>query len=113
MSKELPKLVRDNIPDIIRAGGQECEIEILSSKDYIKALDAKLDEEVAEYHEDHSLEEIVDILEVVLSIVHARGYDKAKLIDTFASKEQEKGGFNKRILLKKIYNKEKKDEKIY
>ena len=104
----LPKLVRDKIPDIIRASGKECEIEILSSKEYIKALDAKLDEEVAEYHEDHSLEEIVDILEVVLSIVQARGYDRVKLVDIFTNKEQEKGGFFNRILLKEI--KEKKDD---
>lgn len=105
MDNNLPKLVRDNIPDIIRANGTECEIEILSDKDYIKALDAKLDEEVAEYHESHELEEIVDLLEVILSIARARGYDMTRLTEIFANKEKERGGFVKRILLKEIKEK--------
>lgn len=104
----LPKLVRDKIPDIIRASGKECEIEILSDEDYIKALDAKLDEEVAEYHESHSLEELADILEVILAISYARGYGGSALIDTNTDKRYERGGFGDRILLKEI--KEKKDE---
>ena len=104
----LPKLVRDRIPDIIRANGQECETEWLSdNKDYIKALDAKLDEEVAEYHESHSLDELVDILEVVVAIAYARGYGGYSLVDTRTDKLMAVGGFGKRILLKEI--KEKKD----
>jgi predicted house-cleaning noncanonical NTP pyrophosphatase (MazG superfamily) len=104
----LPKLVRDKIPDIIRASGKECEIEILSGEDYIKALDAKLDEEVAEYHESHSLEELADIFEVILAIAYARGYSGSALIDARTDKFTERGGFFKRILLKEI--KEKKDD---
>lgn len=39
------KLVRDKIPEIIEADGKTCEIEILSDDEYIKMVDAKLDEE--------------------------------------------------------------------
>lgn len=107
MNNNLPKLVRDKIPDIIRAGGQECEIEILSDEDYIKALDAKLDEEVAEYHENPSIEELVDLLEVILAITRARDFDINYLNHRFVEKAVERGSFKERILLKKIYEKEK------
>ena len=44
------KLVRDLIPDIIEESGNECRTRILSEEEYLKMLDAKLDEELAEYH---------------------------------------------------------------
>lgn len=34
MSKTYNKLVRDRIPDIIRASGRDCRIEVLSDEDY-------------------------------------------------------------------------------
>ena len=43
------KLVRDKIPEIIEADGKTCKTEILSDEEYLKMLDAKLDEELAEY----------------------------------------------------------------
>ena len=44
------KLVRDKIPEIIEADGKTCKIEILSDAKYLEMIDAKLDEELAEYH---------------------------------------------------------------
>lgn len=46
------KLVRDRIPEIIEASGKSCVTEILSDADYLELLDAKLDEELAEYYKD-------------------------------------------------------------
>ena len=43
------KLVRDKIPEIIEADGKVCRTHILSNEEYIVALEAKLNEEVAEY----------------------------------------------------------------
>lgn len=43
------KLVRDRIPEIIEASGKTCVTEILSDEAYLKMVDAKLDEEFAEY----------------------------------------------------------------
>ena len=48
------KLVRDRIPEIIKASGKNCSSEVLSDSDYRQMLDAKLLEEVAEYNESHS-----------------------------------------------------------
>ena len=43
------KLVRDRIPEIIESSGKTCTVEILSGEDYLRMVDAKLDEELAEY----------------------------------------------------------------
>ena len=72
--KEYHKLVRDKIPEIIEASGKACKTEILSDEDYLKMLDAKLDEELAEYHQDQSLEELADHLEVLITAADASGY---------------------------------------
>lgn len=40
------KLVRDRIPEMIEASGKICTIEILLDNDYLKMLDAKLDEDL-------------------------------------------------------------------
>ena len=72
--KQYHKLVRDQIPEIIKADGKICICETLSDKDYIYLLDQKLNEELAEYQESKSLEELADLLEVMQAVVKARGW---------------------------------------
>ena len=67
------KLVRDRIPEIIEASGNTCITEILSDSDYLRMIDAKLDEELAEYHKDQNIEELADLLEVIRAAAIARG----------------------------------------
>ena len=98
--KHYNKLVRDRIPEIIGSKGGKCEYEILSSEAYLEALEAKLDEEVAEYHENPCIEELVDIWTVLLSICHARKYDIAAASKMLIDKMCERGGFDKKIFLK-------------
>ena len=43
------KLVRDLIPEIIQSSGKACVTEVLFNEDYLRMVDAKLDEELAEY----------------------------------------------------------------
>ncbi len=52
------KLVRDRIPEIIAASGKACVTEVLSDEDYLKMVDAKLVEELAEYRKDQNIEEL-------------------------------------------------------
>ena len=59
------KLIRDKIPEIIEASGKTCETEILSDEEYLQRLDKKLDEELAEYHQEQNIEELADLLEVL------------------------------------------------
>ena len=56
MAIKYNKLVRDKIPEIIEASGKNCVTEILTDDQYLQMLDAKLDEELAEYHQEQNLE---------------------------------------------------------
>lgn len=96
------KLVRDNIPEIIRNSGKECDIEILSDEKYLQMVDAKLDEELAEYHKEQNLEELADLLEVLYTAANARGYSVEELESCRIKKQKERGGFGKKILLKEV-----------
>lgn len=102
MTIKYNKLVRDRIPEIIEASGKQCSIEILSSEKYLKMIDAKLDEELAEYHEDQNIEELADLLEVIYAAAKARGYTLEELEHVRAEKAAKRGGFEKRILLKEV-----------
>ena len=100
--KTYNKLVRDRIPAIIEATGAVCETEILSDTDYLRLLDAKLDEELAEYHQDQNLEELADLMEVIYACARARGYTVAELESVRAEKAAKRGGFDRKILLKTV-----------
>ena len=93
------KLVRDRIPEIIEASGKKCEWEILSDNEYLARLDEKLQEELAEYLEDKSLEELADLLEVLMAVAEARG-SMAQVEAIRVAKKAKRGGFEKKILLK-------------
>lgn len=99
------KLVRDKIPEIIEADGKACKTHILSNDEYIAALEAKLNEEVAEYQEDKNLEEMADVLEVLQAICVARGYSLAELEAMRAKKAEKRGGFNEKIFLEYVEEK--------
>ena len=96
------KLVRDKIPEIIEGQGKTCITEILSQDGYIQMVDEKLNEELAEYQESKSLEELADLLEVMEAAVKARGYTWEQLLVIRDDKRQKRGGFEKRILLKEV-----------
>lgn len=100
--KTYNKLVRDNIPAIIEAKGAACETEILSDADYLRLLDAKLDEELAEYRQDQSIEELADLLKVIYACAKARGYTVAELESVRAEKAAKRGGFDRKLLLKTV-----------
>lgn len=97
------KLVRDRIPEIIVTSGKNCKTEILSDEEYLRMLDAKLDEELAEYHKDQNIEELADLLEVIYAAAKARGHTVDQLEQIRAKKASERGVFEKRILLKEVY----------
>ena len=100
--KKYHKLVRDRIPEIIEADGKTCVTEILSDEDYLRMLDEKLNEELAEYQESKSLEELADLLEVMQAVVKARGWTPEQLEQVRAEKAAKRGGFEKRLLLLKV-----------
>ena len=96
------KLVRDRIPEIIEASGKTCVTEVLLPDAYLRALDAKLDEELAEYQQSKSLEELADLLEVMGAVVKARGYTWDELTRVRKEKRADRGAFDQRIFLKEV-----------
>lgn len=96
------KLVRDRIPQIIEDTGKTCTTQILSDRAYMEKLDEKLNEELAEYQESKSLEELADLLEVMHAVVKARGDTWEALTQLCAEKREKRGSFDKRILLKEV-----------
>ena len=99
------KLVRDRIPEIIGASGKSCVTEILSDEAYLRLVDAKLDEELAEYHSDQNIEELADLLEVIYAAAMARGYTLEQLESVRAAKAEKRGAFANKILLKEVIEK--------
>ena len=93
------KLVRDKIPEIILSKGDTPVTEVLSDDEYFKALNQKLQEEVAEYLEDFETEELADIIEVIFSIAEQKGVSRNDLEKIRAKKHEERGGFHKKINL--------------
>lgn len=100
--KTYHKLVRDRIPEIIEADGKTCVCETLSDEGYIYLLDQKLNEELSEYQESKSLEELADLLEVIQAVVKAHGWTLEELERVRADKAARRGGFEKKILLKEV-----------
>ena len=105
MAKIYNKLVRDHIPEIIESDGRKCTTEILSDDCWLQMLDAELDEELAEYQESKSLEELADLLEVMRVVVKARGWSWEQLEQVRQEKAARRGGFEKKILLKEVKEK--------
>ena len=96
------KLVRDRIPEIIRASGEEPGVRVLDGEHFRTALLTKLVEEAEEARssdDDHLLEELADIYEVVLATLELNGWTETDLTATAARKADERGGFRARIWL--------------
>lgn len=91
------KLVRDKIPQIIIEDGRTPIVRTLSDEEYLSELDRKLNEEVAEYQADKSLEEMADILEVLFAICEARGHSVDELIEVRDKKREKRGGFRDKV----------------
>ena len=101
-SKKYNKLVRDRIPDIIMQSGKRPAYSFLSDGDYLVRLDEKLNEELAEYQESKSMEELADLLEVIRAVAAARGSFIEEVEAIRRDKAAKRGGFEKKILLTEV-----------
>lgn len=96
------KLVRDKIPEIIKADGKTCEIEIVSGREKQELLEKKLLEEVNEYLEDKNLEELADVMEVLFGLANELGYSEDDLLNKRNEKLKARGGFKEGIVLRSV-----------
>lgn len=100
MEKIYNKLVRDKIPEIIIANGEEPITYSLGADEYKQELYKKLREEVNEFLADESIEELADILEVMHGILNSKQLTFEDLEKVRKAKREKRGGFEKRIYLK-------------
>ena len=99
MRTKYDKLVRDNIPEIIRNKGGDPITHAADEGEYWVKLQQKLLEEVSEFMDGASMEELADILEVIRAICEYKKYDLKDVETVRAQKAKERGGFKKRIIL--------------
>lgn len=93
------KLIRDKIPEIIKKNGGVPVFHIADEKEYWEKLKEKLVEEFEEFKKDESAEELADILEVLDAIVDYKGFKKEEFDRIKNKKAEERGKFQKRIIL--------------
>ena len=96
------KLIRDRIPEIIEATGKTAVTEVLSAQEYLDKLHDKLGEELQEYHETHSIDELVDLVEVIYAILDYRCVSRREFEEIRELKSERRGSFQKRLLLKAV-----------
>lgn len=101
MSKitEYRKLVRDNIPEILESKGVKGTFHTADHDEYELELLEKLREEVLEFKNAKSVEELADLLEVVDAVTAHFGWSQEDILAVKAAKLQERGGFKKRLIL--------------
>lgn len=102
---EYPKLVRDNIPAIIK-DNQGIDVEIRSLTDdaeYEKYLRQKFTEEAAELAaaetDEQTIEEVADLEELIEALLVLKGIERSAVAKVQIEKRGKRGGFTDRLLM--------------
>lgn len=103
--KKYNKLVRDEIPSIIRKSGKKFSMHVATEQEYEEALWNKLDEEVAEFKSAVCEEEAADVLEVIEAITKFYGLDPYAVETARQVKAGARGSFSSRIILEEVTEK--------
>ncbi len=97
------KLVWDNVPDIIRSKGKECEVRELTDDEFEVELLKKVEEEASALPETASRQELIDELADIVTVVE---YIKARkqiteleLADALERHVHTRGRFEKKLFL--------------
>ena len=96
------KLVRDNIPEIIRNNGEIPHTSILDDAKYLQELKTKLIEETNEFIESEEIVELADILEVVEFLARAKGSNLDEVLKLKENKASKNGAFEQKIFLEYV-----------
>ena len=94
------KLVRDKIPEAINnIEGRKANYKILNNEEYLIELDKKLFEEAHEFIEEHSVEELADLTEVINAIMKFKNISIDDVEKARKLKNDKKGKFDNKIYL--------------
>lgn len=106
MEKIYNKLVRDNIPEIIRGNGEVPICHVLSDTEYWNSLLRKDEEELIEVKEANSVEErkkeLADKLELIRAMAEFNGFTLDDIIKEAETKASKNGAFQKRLFLERV-----------
>ena len=93
------KLVRDRIIDIIEVKGRRATWHVATDEEYRLKLREKLREEVSEFFENPSREEMADVFEVITAVLKERDWALEDIVALQKKKREERGGFERRLIL--------------
>ena len=102
MERVYNKLVRDNIPNIIKEKGETPITKVLDEEEYKEELEKKLFEEYQEVLEasgEDRVEELADMIEVIRALAKLENKELNEVIDVA---DQKRGAFKDRIFLEKV-----------
>ncbi|HUU76833.1 MAG TPA: nucleoside triphosphate pyrophosphohydrolase [candidate division Zixibacteria bacterium] len=99
---EYNKLIRDKIPLLIEAEGNEAIYRTIDNdSEYLFYLGQKFIEESIEFASKHDLSELADILELIYSVLDLQNVSFKELENIRLEKKNNRGGFEKRLVLLK------------
>ena len=98
------KLVRDRIPEMMDREGVRYEVGTLDPDAFRQALLAKVVEEAEELREaasrDEVVKEIADVYEVLDALMAFEGIDAGEVRAGQAARRRDRGGFERRLVLR-------------
>ena len=95
------KLVRDNVPELIPKNGHKVVYHMAGDAEYRIKLRDKLIEECYEFVANEKIEQLADVMEVVHALMKFHGFSYEDVDTAIRSKREERGGFEKRVILEK------------
>ena len=100
------KLVRDKIINIIKEEGRQPEFYVADDHEMKIRIAQKIKEELEEFEQNPSIEELADLYEVFLSLIRVYGFEFDGVIKEADKKRAKKGAFLKKHILLKRNNDE-------
>lgn len=97
------KLIRDRIPEIMEENGKKYVVRRTNDPiEFSSYLHKKLLEEVNEFLEKPSIDELADIQEIILALTQDLGHTRSRLELTREAKVIERGGFEDKWILEEV-----------
>lgn len=99
---ELPKLIRDRIPEIAEQNGDRLETREVEGEELREFVLKKVVEEAEEVREAGEVEELADLVEVVEKFKQLEDIEDEEIEKLRNKKNEERGAFEENIVLEEI-----------